>query len=110
MKKRRNLFLVLFFTALTIFLTAVVVFAWEMVLMPPCYSLVEIYYPGEANSVARWKMQQRFEHFFISTVVDLIVVTLLLRLVGRQQRRLAASEERYRAVFEHASDGIVIVA
>jgi PAS domain S-box-containing protein len=55
-------------------------------------------------------MQQRFEHFFISTVVDVIIVTLLLRLVGRQQRRLAASEERYRAIFEHANDGIVIVA
>jgi two-component system sensor histidine kinase HydH len=35
---------------------------------------------------------------------------LLLRLVGRQQRELAASEERYRAIFEHANDGIVIVA
>jgi two-component system sensor histidine kinase HydH len=110
MKKRRNLFIVLFFTALTVVLTVAVVLTWEKVLMTPFYTLIEAYYPGEANSVARWRMQQRFEHVFISTVVDVIVVTLLLRLVGRQQRRLAASEERYRAVFERANDGIVIVA
>jgi PAS domain S-box-containing protein len=110
MKKRRNLFIVIFFTALTVALTAVVVLTWEKLLMEPFYSLVETYYPGDHNSVARWRMQQRFEHFFISTVVDVIIVTLLLRLVGRQQRKLAASEERYRAVFEHANDGIVIVA
>jgi PAS domain S-box-containing protein len=110
MKKRRNLLLVLFFTALTVCLTAVVVLVWEKVFMTPFYSLVEAYYPGAANSVVRWRMQQRFEHFFISTTVDVIVVTLLLRLVGRQQRKLAASEERYRALFEHANDGIVIVS
>ena len=110
MKKGRNLFIVLFFTALTVVLTVVVVLTWEKLLMMPFYSQIEAYYPGDANSVARWRMQQRFEHIFISTVVDVIVVTLLLRLVGRQQRKLAASEERYRAVFEHANDGIVIVA
>jgi PAS domain S-box-containing protein len=109
-KKRSNLFIIIFFTALTVALTAVVVLTWEKILMTPFYSLVEAYYPGDANSVARWRMQQRFEHFFISTVVDVIIVSLLLRLVGRQQRELAASEERYRAVFEHANDGIVIVA
>lgn len=110
MKKRRNLFIIIFFTALTIALTAVVVLTWEKFLMMPFYSVIEAYYPGEENSVARWRIQQRFEHFFISTVVDVIVVSLLLRLVGRQQRKLAASEERYRAIFEHANDGIVIVA
>ncbi|HEX9919459.1 MAG TPA: ATP-binding protein [Pyrinomonadaceae bacterium] len=110
MKKRRNLFIILFFTALTVALTVVVVLMWEKLLMGPFYSVIEAYYPGEVNSVARWRMQQRFEHIFISTVVDVIVVSLLLRLVGRQQRKLAASEERYRAVFEHANDGIVIVA
>ena len=108
MKKKRNLFIVLFFTALTVALTAVVVLAWEKVLMAPFYSVIDMYYPGDAHSTARW--QQRFEHFFISTVVDVIVVTLLLRLVSRQQRKLAANEERYRAIFEHANDGIVIVA
>jgi PAS domain S-box-containing protein len=110
MKKRSNLFLVLFFTALTVCLTGVVVLTWEKVLLKPFYSIIEARYPGAANSVARWRWQQRFEHFFISTTVDVIVVTLLLRLVGRQQRKLAASEERYRALFEHANDGIVIVA
>lgn len=110
MIKQRNLLIILFFTALTVVLTVAVVLMWEKVLMAPFYSLIETYYPGEVNSVARWRMQQRFEHVFISTVVDVIVVTLLLRLVGRQQRKLAANEERYRAIFEHANDGIVIVA
>ncbi|HLL73522.1 MAG TPA: ATP-binding protein [Pyrinomonadaceae bacterium] len=110
MTRKSNLYTVIFFTALTICLTAVVVLLWEKVLMTPYYSLVEARYPGAANSVARWRMQQRFEHFFISTTVDVIVVSLLLHRVGRQQRRLAASEERYRALFEHANDGIVIVA
>ena len=110
MKKSRNLFLVLFFTAFTVCLTAVVVLVWEKVLMTPIYSMIGAYYPGAANSAALWKAQQRFEHFFISTAVDLIVVTLLLRLVSRQQRKLVASEERYRALFEHANDGIVIVS
>jgi PAS domain S-box-containing protein len=110
MKKRRNIFIVIFFTALTVLLTAVVVLLWEKVLMAPFYSMIEAYYAGAANSVALWKMQQRFEHFFISTTVDLIVVTLLLRLVSRQNRKLVASEERYRALFERANDGIVIVS
>jgi PAS domain S-box-containing protein len=110
MSKQRNLYIVFFFTALTVVLTVVVVMTWEKILMTPFYSMVETYYPGDANRVVRWRMQQRFEHIFISTVVDVIVVTLLLRLVGRQQRKLAASEERYRAIFEHANDGIVIVS
>jgi PAS domain S-box-containing protein len=110
MKKGRSLFIILFFTALTVSLTAVVVLTWEKLLLTPFYSFVEAHYPGDANSVVRWRMQQRFEHFFISTVVDVIVVTLLLRLVSRQQRKLAASEERYRAIFEHANDGIMILA
>jgi PAS domain S-box-containing protein len=110
MKKSRNLLLVIFFTALTVVLTAVVVLTWEKVLMTPVYSLIESYYPGASNRVALWRTQQRFEHFFISVTVDLIVVSLLLRLVSRQQRKLVASEERYRALFERANDGIVIVA
>ncbi|HLL14440.1 MAG TPA: hypothetical protein VK388_05225 [Pyrinomonadaceae bacterium] len=57
MKKKRNLFIIVFFTALTIALTAVVVLAWEKFLMMPFYSVIEAYYPGEANSVARWRMQ-----------------------------------------------------
>jgi PAS domain S-box-containing protein len=37
------------------------------------------------------------------------VVTLLLRVVHRQQRQLRESEERYRALFEQARDGIGLV-
>ncbi|HEX6182391.1 MAG TPA: ATP-binding protein, partial [Pyrinomonadaceae bacterium] len=33
----------------------------------------------------------------------------LLRIMSRQQRKLVASEKRYRALFEHASDGIGVV-
>ena len=42
-------------------------------------------------------------------MVDAIVVTLLLRLVHRQNRKLRESEERYRALFEQARDGIGVV-
>ena len=42
-------------------------------------------------------------------MVDALVVTLLLRIVHRQQHRLRASEERYRALFEQARDGIGVV-
>ncbi|HKP72577.1 MAG TPA: PAS domain-containing protein, partial [Pyrinomonadaceae bacterium] len=109
MKRRGSLFVVLSFAVLTITLTGIVIFAWEKLLMTPFYARVEAMYPGEANSSTRWRVEQRIEHFVISTTVDVIVVTLLLRLVGRQQRKLAASEERYRALFEHANDGIAIV-
>ena len=47
--------------------------------------------------------------FLISFMVDALVVTLLLRLVHRQQRQLRESEERYRALFEQARDGIGVV-
>jgi PAS domain S-box-containing protein len=42
-------------------------------------------------------------------MVDAMVVTLLLRVVHRQQRQLRTSEERYRALFEQARDGIGVV-
>jgi PAS domain S-box-containing protein len=108
-KRRSNLYFVLFFTLLTFCLTTVVIFTWEKVLMTPVFSLVAQHYPGEQESLTRWRVQQRIEHFFISITVDVIVVTMLLRLVGRQQRALAASEERYRALFEHARDGIGVM-
>jgi signal transduction histidine kinase len=47
--------------------------------------------------------------FLLSTAVNVIEVTELIRLVRRQQLRLGASEDRYRALFEHASDGIGVV-
>ncbi|HEX5735093.1 MAG TPA: ATP-binding protein [Blastocatellia bacterium] len=99
--------LILFFAALTFVLTLAVVYAWEALLMSPLYDYVQRHYPN--NPEKAWKVAQRIEHFFISVVVDAIVVTLLLRLVDKQQRRLRESEERYRALFEHASDGIGVV-
>jgi PAS domain S-box-containing protein len=57
----------------------------------------------------RWNIKQRVEHVFISIMVDSLVVTLLLRLVHQQQRQLRMSEERYRALFEQARDGIGVV-
>jgi PAS domain S-box-containing protein len=109
MKKTSDLKLILFFTALTFLLTVIVIFAWEKFLLPPFFSWVEGYYPGEAYAEVRNKVQQRIEHFFISVAVDMVVVTLLLRVVRGQQRKLSESEERYRAVFEHAGDGIGVV-
>jgi two-component system, NtrC family, sensor kinase len=108
MKKRGNISLILFFAGLTLVTTWFVIFAWERLLRQPFYSWVEARYPGE--KLKQYNIQQRGEHFFISTSVDIIVVTMLLRLVDRQQRKLRRTEERYRAVFEHATDGIGIVA
>src|SRR5215471_3886400 len=108
MKKRGSLSLILFFAGLTLVTTWFVIFAWERVFRDPFYSWVEARYPGE--KVKQYNIQQRGEHFFISTSADIIVVSMLLRLVGRQQRKLLRAEERYRAVFEHATDGIGIVA
>jgi signal transduction histidine kinase len=109
MKKRANLRLVIFFTLLTSALTAAVIVTWEKVLRPPFYGWVERHYPGPENTDARWKIEQRVEHFFISMTVDVVVVSILLALVDRQQRRLTESEKRYRALFEHANDGIGVV-
>jgi PAS domain S-box-containing protein len=109
MKKIGNIKLILFFAALTVVLTWLVIFTWEKTLMHPLYNYFDTHYPGAENKDYRWKMSQRVEHFFISTTVDVIVVTLLLGLVNRQQRKLRGSEERYRALFEHAGDGIGVV-
>jgi PAS domain S-box-containing protein len=108
MIKNRSTRLVLFFTALTIVVTILVIFTWERVLMRPIFSwMAERYSQMEPLELQKW--EQRVEHFFISTTVDIIVVTLLLRIVGRQQHKLVASEERYRSLFEHANDGIGIL-
>jgi PAS domain-containing protein len=57
-----------------------------------------------------WQIPHRVGFIFIlSSAVNIIVVTELIRLVGRQQRKLGASEDRYRALFEHASDGIGVM-
>lgn len=100
--------LVFFFTALTIVVTILVIFTWEQVLMRPVFSWMEMHYGWmEPPRLRQW--EQRVEHFFISVTVDVIVVTMLLRIVGRQQHKLVASEERYRSLFEHANDGISIL-
>ncbi len=110
MNRRSDLKVVVFFVALTVVLTVAVIFVWEQTLRPPFFAWVDREYPGEANTQRRWDIKQRTEHVFISFTVDALVVTLLLRLVRRQQRQLRASEERYRALFEQARDGIGVVS
>jgi PAS domain S-box-containing protein len=109
MKRTTNLTLILSFTVLTVALTAAVMLTWESVLRDPFFEWVERHYPGEEQRQARRDIQQRVEHFVISVAVDLVVVTLLLRLISHQQRALVESEGRYRALFEHAGDGIGVV-
>ena len=109
MKRSPNLTLILFFTGLTVVMTALVVVTWEKILRDPFFAWVERKYPGEDNRQTRRDIQQRVEHFTISITVDVVVVTLLLRLVNHKQRALVESEQRYRALFEHANDGIGVV-
>jgi PAS domain S-box-containing protein len=104
MKKLGTLKLVVFFTVLTVVLTWAVIFTYEQLLRQPFYTWVEGRFPDDKSFQDR--IEQRVEHFCISTTVDVIVVTLLLGLVKNQQRKLRTGEERYRALFEHASDGI----
>lgn len=92
--RRSNLRLIILFTSLTIVLTAAVIIAWEQVLKPPYYSWVERNYPGPENAEYRNKIEQRVEHFFISMTVDVIVVSILLGIVNRKQRRLMAANEQ----------------
>ena len=110
MYRRSDLKVVVFFVVLTVALTILVIGVWEQTLRPPFFAWVDREYPGEANTQRRWDIKQRTEHVFISFTVDALVVTLLLRLVRRQQRQLRASEERYRALFEQARDGIGVVS
>ena len=92
-KKGLNVRLIIVFTALTIALTTVVIVAWEQILRPPYYSWIARTYPGSENAENRYKIEQRGEHFFISMTVDLIVVSILLALVNRQQKRLVEAQE-----------------
>jgi len=107
--RRFDLKIIVFFVLLTIILTVGVIGLWEKTLRPPFFAWVDARYPGDANTQLRWDIKQRVEHVLISFMVDAMVVTLLLRLVHRQQRRLRESEERYRALFEQARDGIGVV-
>jgi PAS domain S-box-containing protein len=94
---------------LTVFVTVGVIGLWEVILRPPFFAWVDARYPGDANAGLRWNVKQRSEHFLISFTVDALVVTMLLRLVHRQQSQLRESEQRYRALFEQAKDGIGVV-
>jgi PAS domain S-box-containing protein len=109
MNRRFDLKIIVFFTVLTLVLTVSVIALWEVTLRPSFFAWVDARYPGDANVERRWNVKQRVEHVFISMMVDALVVTLLLRVVHRQQRKLKASEERYRALFEQARDGIGVV-
>ena len=107
--RRFDLKIIVFFVVLTLLLTIGVIAFWEKTLRPPFFAWVDARYPGEANVERRWNIKQRVEHVVISIMVDSLVVTLLLRLVHQQQRQLRMSEERYRALFEQATDGIGVV-
>jgi len=92
--RRSNLGLIILFTSLTIILTATVIITWERVLRPPYFSWVERNYPGPENADYRNKIEQRVEHFFISMTVDVIVVSILLGIVNRKQRKLIETTEQ----------------
>jgi len=106
-RKFDSLKVILFFAVLTMLVTAVVIIAWEKFILLPFNAWLAVIYPAEES--ARYLLAQRVEHFFISTTVDVLIVTLLLRIVSRQQRRLGTSEKRYRALFEHAKNGIGVM-
>jgi two-component system, NtrC family, sensor histidine kinase HydH len=93
-KKGFNTRLIIAFAVLTVVLTAIVIVTWEQVLRPYYYGWVEREYPGPENADNRWKLEQRGEHFFISMTVDLIVVSILLAMVDRNQRRLMEANEQ----------------
>lgn len=107
--RRFDFKVIVFFVGLTVLLTVGVIALWEVTLRPPFFAWVDAQYPGDANIDRRWNIKQRVEHVAISFMVDALVVTLLLRLVHRQQLQLRTSEERYRALFEQARDGIGLV-
>lgn len=93
-KKGFSIRLIILFTALTVVLTASVILVWEQVLKPPYYHWVERNYPGAANAQNRDRIEQRSEHFFISMTVDVIVVSILLAIVDRKQKRLVEANQR----------------
>jgi signal transduction histidine kinase len=93
-KKGFSVRLIILFTALTLILTGSVILVWEQLLRPPYYSWVERRYPGPTNAVNRDRIEQRSEHFFISMTVDVIVVSILLAIVDRKQRRLVEANQR----------------
>src|SRR6185369_17558880 len=71
-----------------------VIVTWEQLLRPPYFSWVERNYPGPENADYRYKLEQRVEHFFISMTFDVIVVSILLGIVNRKQRKLIETTEQ----------------
>jgi PAS domain S-box-containing protein len=111
MRKGTRIWMILFFVALTFVLTVIVVYTWEQLLMRPLYLYVRKLFPEpQYTEDYQWRLAQRFEHFWISIVVDLVVVSILLWIVDRQQHRLSLSEERYRTLFAQAGDGIGVIS
>jgi PAS domain S-box-containing protein len=108
MRKHADLKLNLFFIVLTMLVTTLVILTWEKVFRAPTFAWMDSHYSWNSNN-ERSDYEQRVEHYIISSLVDVIVVTLLLRLVNRQQRKLRASEGRYRSLFEHALTGIAVI-
>ena len=106
-KKSNGVKVVLFFAVLTMLVTAVVIIVWEKFIMLPFNVWLAGHYAADERAL--YVLSQRIEHFFISTTVDVLIVTLLLRIVSKQQRRLVSSERRYRALFEHAKNGIGVM-
>ncbi|HEU4833412.1 MAG TPA: ATP-binding protein [Pyrinomonadaceae bacterium] len=93
-KKGFSLRLVILFSVLTVLLTGSVILLWEQVLKPPYYRWVERNYPGPTNAENRDRIEQRSEHFFISMTVDVIVVSILLVIVDRKQKRLVQANQQ----------------
>jgi len=71
MKKLGTLKLVVFFTFLTVVLTWAVIFTYEQLLRQPFYTWVEARFPDDKSFQDR--LEQRVEHFCISTTVDVIL-------------------------------------
>jgi two-component system sensor histidine kinase HydH len=101
-----SLKLILFFIILTLAATLVVVYAWEEFGMSPLYSYIRGMYPDDPDSA--WRIAQRIEHICISVTVDALVVTLLLRLVDKQQHRLRESEGFLNTVLESSTEYAII--
>src|SRR5689334_24021461 len=87
-KKGFNARLIIAFEMLTVVLTGIVIVTCEQVLRQYYYGWIKRNYPSAENAENRWKLEQRDEHFFNSMTVDVIVVSILLAMVDRNQRRL----------------------
>jgi PAS domain S-box-containing protein len=95
--EKNNLPIIFVTVVFTMALTIGVILFWEKILLKPFYEWVDARYPGVENTEKRRLTQQRTEHFFISVTVDCIVVTVLLSVLRKQQRRMSESERQHEA-------------